>query len=239
MGNRFVITAWSGSSVFWRKLEIAARTFFWGNRRSLGIDAGLLDARSQQVLGVLAVEDREVGRNAQPLAVDSQDAVGDVVERAAPDVLGLLLDEQLDAVEHLAGRPVREGDQHDPAGVHAVMHQPGQPIGQRPRLAAAGPRHDEHRPARRRRHRQLLRIQVRPKIDIPRRRPRLECEFSCHKTRYAVTSVMLPNHHTITAVRSHPPIEQTAATICQGHSTPKIPATAPLPTQKPPTVTQL
>ena len=206
------MTSGSGSSVFWRKLEIAARTFFCGKPPLADIDARLLDARGQQVLGVLAVEDREVRRDAQPLAVRAEDAVGDVVERAAPDVAGLLLDEQLDPVEHLAGRPVRERNEHDPPGIDAVMHEPGQAIRQRPRLAAAGPGDDEHRPARRRRHRQLLRVQVRPKIDIPRRRPRLECEFPCH------SFLMVCNAHPTSVIRSKIAAGPSHKAACQ-HST--------------------
>ena len=173
IGYRLVITASRGSRVFWMKLEIAARTAFCGKRRVRISTPGLVHAGGQQVLGVLAVEDREVRRDAQPLAVLAEDAVGDVVEGAAPDVAGLLLDQHLHPAEHLAGRPVGEGDQHDPAGVHAVTHEPRQAVGQGAGLAAACTGDDQHRPARRSGHGQLLAVELRRPVDAPGRRPGL------------------------------------------------------------------
>ena len=61
---------------------------------------------------------------------------------------GRLAEEGDDAVAHLAGRLVGEGDGQDAVGVDAALgHQVGDAVGDDARLAAAGPRQDEEGPA--------------------------------------------------------------------------------------------
>ena len=56
-------------------------------------------------------------------------------------------DEQLDAVAHLLRRLVGEGDREDLAGPGALgAHQPGDPVREHARLAAARAGQDQQRP---------------------------------------------------------------------------------------------
>ncbi len=86
------------------------------------VDLRIGDARADQIARVLSVEDGEVGRDPEASTVSPENATGHMVERAAPDLVGVLLDENLHAVQHLAGSSVREGHEKDPRGVDAVVH---------------------------------------------------------------------------------------------------------------------
>ena len=74
----------------------------------------------------------------------AQYPVGNVVEGPTPDIPGFLLNQDLDTTEHFPGGTVGEGNEHYPGRLHAVVNQPGQPIGQGPGLAASGARDDQH-----------------------------------------------------------------------------------------------
>jgi len=60
------------------------------------------------------------------------------MEGAHPEVLGLGADEFGDAVAHLAGGFVGEGECEDAEGVDAELEEVGDAVGQRACLAAAG-----------------------------------------------------------------------------------------------------
>src|SRR5205823_667612 len=67
----------------------------------------------------------------------------------------------LDPARHLAGRLVREGDGEDMLRGHpADAEEPGDPVGDDPRLAAAGAREHEEGPVARRHRLALRRVQV-------------------------------------------------------------------------------
>ena len=50
-----------------------------------GVNACILDARIQHVLGILAVEDRKIRPVLEQLGVPAQDAIADVMKRPAPN----------------------------------------------------------------------------------------------------------------------------------------------------------
>ena len=67
------------------------------------------------------------------------------VEGAHPDVAGGRTDQLLDALPHLAGRRVGEGDGEDVPRTHAdLVDQVGDAMSEDPRLARAGPGQDQH-----------------------------------------------------------------------------------------------
>ena len=78
------------------------------------------EARRQQILGVLAIEDAVVLRQADGRGVAAQREVGDVVEGAAPEAPHVGTEQRLDAPEHLARRAVGEGADQHALGRHAV-----------------------------------------------------------------------------------------------------------------------
>ena len=123
----------------------------------------------QHVLGVGLVHDREVGAEPGRLGVDAQQAVGDGVERAAPDAAGRrrrrAATMRRGALEHLLGRAAGEGQQQDALGVDARGDQVGDAVGERARLAAAGAGDDQQRAVAVRDGLALLGVQlVQPRI---------------------------------------------------------------------------
>ncbi len=102
-----------------------------------------------QALGVGRVVDRERGREAEPLGLAAQDAHARAVEGGDPHGVGARADQALDALLHLTGGLVGEGDRQDLAGVDVPGgQQVADPVGQDPGLAGAGAGHDEQRGAR-------------------------------------------------------------------------------------------
>ena len=85
----------------------------------LGLD-GLLEER----LGLVGVEDGEVARQADGLAVDPERAVAERMERAAPEPCRLDAGEVLHAVEHLLGGLVGKRQEQDLARRHAQRCRP-------------------------------------------------------------------------------------------------------------------
>ena len=102
--------------------------------------------QADQPAGVVGVVDGERGAHPQLLGLAAQDAHAHRVERGHPHRVGPAADQRVDPLLHLGGGLVGEGDRHDLAGVHAALgEQPGDAVGQHPRLARAGPGHDEQR----------------------------------------------------------------------------------------------
>ena len=120
----------------------------------------LADEGAHERLLIVAIHDGEAGPVAEHLGVAAQQAVGDGVEGAAPEAVGGGAGELLDALEHLAGGLVGEGQQQDAPGGDALIQQPGDAVGQRARLAAAGAGDDERMPLRRRHGGILLGVQL-------------------------------------------------------------------------------
>ena len=94
---------------------------------------------------VRAVHDRK-GPVAEPLRPEPpQDAVGEGVERAALHPGQRMVTEQARPVQHLLRGLTGEGQQEHGFRGHALFGQPGQPVGDGARLAAARAGHHQHR----------------------------------------------------------------------------------------------
>src|SRR5258707_15765516 len=84
------------------------------------------------------VEDGEVRGEAEGSAVQSQQAVGNGVEGAAPHLVSpLALVEAIRSGEHLFGGAAREGQQENALGWDALFDQVGYPARKGPGLAGA------------------------------------------------------------------------------------------------------
>ena len=81
-------------------------------REALGIAIELLEARAHQADLIGLVVDREVRAVAEPIGVAPQDAPAGRVERQHPHA-ARHADQLVDALAHLARRPVRERDRED------------------------------------------------------------------------------------------------------------------------------
>ena len=118
-----------------------------GRRRAFG-QVEILHALLDQALAVVLVVDHEVRRQPDVLAALAQDPHARRVKRR--DERRLQPDrqqERLDAAGHLSGGLVGERDRQEVPRRHAELAgEPGDPVGDDPRLAAAGPREDEERP---------------------------------------------------------------------------------------------
>ncbi len=104
--------------------------------------------QGHQPLRVGRVVDRERRGEAEQLGLAAQDPHAGAVEGGHPHRPGARADQLLDALAHLAGRLVGEGDRQDLAGLHAAgAEQVGDPVGEHPGLAGAGAGHDQQRRA--------------------------------------------------------------------------------------------
>ena len=104
-----------------------------------------LDGLLEEGLGLVGVEDGEILRQPDRLAVDPERAVAERVERAAPEPGRLDAGEVLHAVQHFLGGLVGEGEEEDLAGLHALGEQVGDAVGEGAGLAGAGAGEDEQR----------------------------------------------------------------------------------------------
>jgi len=123
----------------------------------------------QQVLGVGAIEDGERRVEADRRAVETEEAIGDAVERPRPwnrEVRGRggAMDARCGAAaadvrradparagRHLARGATREGEKEDTPRIRAAEDRVGDAVGERLRLAGARARDDEERAGHRRR----------------------------------------------------------------------------------------
>ena len=117
----------------------------------------LLDALAHELLLVVLVEDGETRAHAEGASPAAEELVADRVEGAAPDARHARHD-ALGALEHLVRGAVRERQQQDALGRHALLHQIRHAVNERARLARAGGRQHEERPVAGRRRRALLGI---------------------------------------------------------------------------------
>ena len=99
----------------------------------------LLDALAHELLLVVLVEDREARAHADRPSPATEELVADRVEGAAPDARHAGHD-ALGALEHLVRGPVRERQQQDALGRHALLHEIRHAVHERARLARAGGR---------------------------------------------------------------------------------------------------
>ena len=137
-----------------------------GEAHRLGVDAGIIDRRAHQRLGVVAVHDCERLRVADRLGVPSQHPVADRVKRAAPKPRRVAADQVLHTVHHLAGGLVGERQQQDAVDRDALLEQVCHAIGQRARLARARPGQHQRRSRRRGNGGELLGVQLRLVVDV-------------------------------------------------------------------------
>ncbi len=87
---------------------------------------------------VVAVQDAELGLEAQHRAVLAHHAHAQGVKGADQHLLGAPADQPLGALAHLGGGLVGERDGGDALGLHPGLDQPGDLVRDHPRLAGAG-----------------------------------------------------------------------------------------------------
>ena len=105
----------------------------------LGIQVQLLHEALHQALHVVLVVDGELPRAAHVFGVGPQDAPAHAVEGGHPHAAGVRPHQGIEALPHLVGRLVGEGDGKDLPGVHAqILHQVGDTVGEHPGLAGTG-----------------------------------------------------------------------------------------------------
>ena len=116
-------------------------------RIALGVDLELLEAALQHAQRVGLVVDREPARVAEPLGLDPQEPRAGRVEGHHPHAPRDTADQRGDALSHLVGRLVGEGDREDLVRVGASGgEQPGDPVGQGAGLAGPCSRENQQRP---------------------------------------------------------------------------------------------
>ncbi len=127
----------------------------------LRIALELLEARLDEPHLVGLVVDREVRAVPEALRLTAQDASAGGVERHQPDRACDAADGAFDALLHLAGRLVREGDREDLVRLHAVRsEQVADAVCENTRLPRAGSGDHEQRAFGRQHRLSLGRIQV-------------------------------------------------------------------------------
>ena len=117
----------------------------WGE--PLGIETEVADDVAGEPLGVGLVVDAERARVAEPVGVGAQDAHAGGMERADPHLVRHRTHQHGDALAHLAGRLVGERDRQDLHGMHALVDEVGDAVGEHPGLARTGAGHHQERAA--------------------------------------------------------------------------------------------
>ncbi|GAB3997915.1 hypothetical protein GCM10029992_22250 [Glycomyces albus] len=112
----------------------------------LGVQAQFLDDLGEQAAGVVGVVDGEARLPAEPVGLAAQDAQARGVEGHDPHGPGAGADEIGDALAHLGGGLVGEGDRQDLAGMDVALgQQVADPVGQDAGLPRARAGDDEQR----------------------------------------------------------------------------------------------
>ena len=113
-------------------------------REAFGVEAEVADHVTGEALSVGLVVDAERFRIAEPLGVHAQDAHARGVEGGDPHRTRHRTDQRFDAVLHLAGRLVGEGDGEDVGRMHTMRaDEMGDAVREHARLARAGASHHE------------------------------------------------------------------------------------------------
>ncbi len=94
-----------------RKRKNIGQDFALRKELVLGVHAELRDHGVEQVLLIFAIHDREARRKARGLRVAAEHAVAHGVKCSAPKSGEIVRHEARDAIEHLARRFVREGEE--------------------------------------------------------------------------------------------------------------------------------
>ncbi len=129
-------------------LEVADLVAEGPRRVALGVEVEVAHHHGHQALAVGGVVDRERGLEPDLAGLAAQDAHARGVERHDPHRLGPGPDERRDALAHLGGGLVGEGDREDLARLHAAGgEEVGDAVGEHARLARPGSRDDEQRAA--------------------------------------------------------------------------------------------
>ena len=127
-------------------LRRADRTVDRPGREALGIDVEVAQDELHEPDGVGLVVDREGVPEPEPVGVAAQDADAGRVERRHPHPLGDGTDEPGHPLAHLLGGLVGERDRQDLERRDTPgADEEGDPVGQHPGLAGAGPGDDEER----------------------------------------------------------------------------------------------
>ena len=120
-----------------------------GEAALFGVDVAIGDDRLEQRLLVVAVEDGERAGEAEVFGVAAEDAAAEGGEGAGPEGGGVVRGEVADALGHLAGSLVGEGEEQDLAGIDGVVEQPGDAVGERAGFPGAGAGDDQRAAGRR------------------------------------------------------------------------------------------
>ena len=112
--------------------------------------------RVDQILLIFAIHDRESARITERASVTSQDSVPHRMERPAPKPARIDREQIRDAIQHLSGGFIREGEQQNISRIDPVFEQVRNAVGKCARFATACARNHEQWPGRRRHRRQLL-----------------------------------------------------------------------------------
>ncbi len=137
----------------------------------LCVDPGIGNAGIQERLRVVRVHDGVIPAISQKVTVPPEHAICYGVKRAAPEPAHIDAGQEFHAPKHFPGGLVREGRQEDPLGRRTRIDQTGDPVGQRPRLAAPRPGDDQDRASLGRDDAVLLGIQIFFVIDRQRFSP--------------------------------------------------------------------
>ena len=160
--------------------NVGKHSSFWeslvgGNNALLGHDG------CDHVLGVLAVHDAESLAEPHSLGVSAEDAVADRVECAAPEPIGGAGDECVHPLGHFTRGFVRESEEQDGAGGHALFQNPSHAVGQCACLSTPGTGNDQRRTTGRCHSSKLLLVEFRGIVDAAGGgRRRLQCVGAGH-----------------------------------------------------------
>ncbi len=104
------------------------------------------------------VQNREALLEADGLRVAPEDGQAEGMKRATADALAAAVEQRRGPRQHLPRSPAGERQQRDLLRPHARFHEVRHTVDERARLACPRPRHNQHRPALRRRRCGLLRV---------------------------------------------------------------------------------
>ncbi len=95
------------------------------------------NASCYQIFGIAAIQNTEIGIEAQITRIAAQDHIAHVMECSAPQLPQIDLCEQCNAVQHFSRCFICEGKKEDLGRIDPRFEQPGYAISNRSRLTAA------------------------------------------------------------------------------------------------------
>ena len=143
-------------------------------------------ARLDQILCVVAVEDREIALAAERVRVQPQNPRADGMKRPAPKRAQFVAQQIRNAPHHFAGGLIREGEQQNAIRRNALFQKIRDAINERARLARTRAGDDERRAGRRGDGGQLLFVEFARVVNVQPdfRRERLQDVFVRHGRNY-------------------------------------------------------